>query len=64
MPSAIVEKLNAQINAVLALPALRERLLAAECVAAPASAPDFAKAVSSEYKHMGSIVREAKIQAD
>jgi tripartite-type tricarboxylate transporter receptor subunit TctC len=64
VPSAIVEKLHAQINAVLALPALRERLIAAECVAAPASVADFAKAVSSEYKHMGSIVREAKIQAD
>jgi tripartite-type tricarboxylate transporter receptor subunit TctC len=49
---------------VLALPAFRERLMAAECVAAPASVADFAKAVSSEYKHMGSIVREAKIQAD
>jgi tripartite-type tricarboxylate transporter receptor subunit TctC len=64
VPSAMVEKLHAQINAVLALPALRERLLAAECVAAPASVADFAKAVTIEYKHMGSIVREAKIQAD
>lgn len=64
VPSAIIEKFHAQINAVLALPALRERLMAAECVAAPASVADFAKAVSSEYKHMGSIVREAKIQAD
>lgn len=64
VPGAIIEKLNTQINAVLALPALRERLLAAECVAAPASVADFAKGVANEYKHMGAIVREAKIQAD
>ena len=61
---AMVEKLNTQVNAVLALPALRERLLAAECVAAPATVTDFVKYVASEYKHMGAIVREAKIQAD
>ena len=64
VPNAIVEKLNVQINAVLALPALRERLLAAECVGAPASVNDFAKNVASEYKHMGAIVHEAKIQAE
>ena len=62
--SAIIEKFNAQVNAVLALPALRERLLTAECVAAPATAADFAKDVANEFKHMGTIVREAKIQAD
>ena len=64
VPMAMVEKLNTQVNAVLALPALRERLLAAECVAAPATVTDFVKYVASEYKHMGAIVREAKIQAD
>lgn len=64
VPAAITEKFNAQINAVLALPALRERLLAAECVAAPSSASEFVKLVSQEHRNMGAIVREAKIQAD
>jgi len=64
VPGAALEKLHAQINAVLALPVLRERLLAAECVAAPATAAELAKTVASEYRHMGAIVREAKIQAD
>jgi tripartite-type tricarboxylate transporter receptor subunit TctC len=64
VPTAIVEKFNAQVNAVLALPALRERLVAAECVAAPATVSAFEQAVASEYKHMGAIVREAKIQTD
>ena len=64
VPAAIAEKLNAQVNAVLALPALRERLLAAECVAAPSSMAEFSKLVTQEHRHMGAIVREAKIQAD
>ena len=64
VPGTVLEKLHAQINAVLALPALRERMLAAECVAAPATASEFAKTVASEYRHMGAIVREARIQAD
>ena len=64
VPAVITEKLNTQVNAVLALPALRERLLAAECVAAPSSAAEFGKLVAQEHRHMGAIVREAKIQAD
>ena len=64
VPAAITEKLNTQVNAVLALPALRERLLAAECVAAPNSVAEFSKLVSQEHRHMGAIVREAKIQVD
>jgi len=64
VPAAITEKFNTQVNAVLALPALRERLLAAECVAAPSSVADFVKLVSQEHRNMGAIVREAKIQAD
>jgi tripartite-type tricarboxylate transporter receptor subunit TctC len=64
MPAAHVEKFNAQVNAVLVLPTLRERLLAAECVAAPMSVAEFGKFVANEHRHMGAIVREAKIQAD
>jgi tripartite-type tricarboxylate transporter receptor subunit TctC len=64
VPAAIIEKLNTQVNAVLALPALRERLLAAECVSAPSSTAEFSRLVSQEHRHMGAIVREAKILAD
>lgn len=64
VPVAIAEKFNAQVNAVLALPSLRERLLAAECIAAPSSVAEFSKLVAQEHRHMGAIVREAKIQAD
>jgi tripartite-type tricarboxylate transporter receptor subunit TctC len=63
-PPAVLEKLNAQVNAVMALPTMRERLLAAECVGAPASLAEFARIVATEHQHMGAIVRAAKIKAD
>ena len=64
VPAAVVDKLNAQTNAVLALPAMRERLLSAECVAAPMSVAEFGKFVLNEHRHMAAIVREARIQSD
>ena len=64
MPAGLLEKINAQVNAVLALPAMRERLHAAECVAAPASLAEFGRNVASEHQAMGTLVRQARIQAD
>lgn len=64
VPTAMVEKFNAHTNAVLALPAMRARLKAAECVAAPMSVTAFRTRVANEYRHMGAIVREAHIQSD
>jgi len=63
-PPAVLEKLNASVNAVLAQAGMRERLLAAECVAAPTSLPDFARIVTAEHQNMGTIVQTARIKAD
>lgn len=64
MPPAVLERLNQQVNAVLSTPALRERLLAAECVPALSSPNELARLVASEHQIMGQLVREARIQAD
>lgn len=63
-PQAVLDKLHAQVNAVLALPAMRERLLAAECVAAPATLAELNRLITAEHQNMGAIVREARIKAD
>jgi len=63
-PAAQLDKIHAQVNAVLALPALRERLHAAECVAAPTSLAELARSVAPEHQSLGAIVREGKIKAD
>ena len=63
-PHTVIQRLNAEINAVLATPALRERLLAAECVPDPSSPAEFGKLIASESASMARIVREARIQAE
>lgn len=63
-PAAVLDKLNTHINALLAMPAMRERLQAAECVAAPASLTELARIVAAEHQNMGAIVRDGKIKAD
>jgi tripartite-type tricarboxylate transporter receptor subunit TctC len=63
-PPASVERLNREINATLALPAMRERLRDAECVAQPASSAEFARLVAGEFEAMGRVVREARILAE
>lgn len=63
-PAAIIERLNLEINAVLAQPAVRERLLAAECVPMPGTSREFAKFIASESDSMARIVRDARIRAE
>jgi len=56
-----VERLNADIQAVLNQPAMRERLNAAECLPLKTSVADFARTIGQEYENMGRIVKEARI---
>jgi len=63
-PAAVLEKLNTHINALLTMPAMRERLQAAECMAAPTSLTELARIVAAEHQNMGAIVRDGKIKAD
>jgi tripartite-type tricarboxylate transporter receptor subunit TctC len=63
-PATVLDTLNSHINALLALPAMRERLQAAECVPAPASLTELARIVAAEHQNMGAIVRDGKIKAD
>ena len=63
-PPVILDRLNADINSLLNLPAMRELLIAAECVAAPTSRAEFGKLISSEFEGMVRIIREAHIRAE
>lgn len=63
-PASIIDRLNMEINSVLALPAIRERLLAAECVPARSTAAELAKLIATEFDSMARIVREAHIRAE
>jgi tripartite-type tricarboxylate transporter receptor subunit TctC len=63
-PAFVIERLNAEINAVLAQPAIRERLLAAECVPMPTSSTAFARLIATESESMARIVRDAHIKSE
>ena len=60
-PAAVVERWNTEIQAVLNLPALRERLSAAECLPLRTSVAEFSRSVAQEYEAMGRIVKAARI---
>ena len=60
-PAAVLERLNAEIQAVLSQPALRERLSAAECLPLKTSVAQFSRNVAQEFEAMGRIVKAARI---
>jgi tripartite-type tricarboxylate transporter receptor subunit TctC len=63
-PAAIVERFNAQVNKVLAMPDLRAKLVAADNVPTGGSAAAFGKQIAQESENNARIIRQANIKAD
>jgi tripartite-type tricarboxylate transporter receptor subunit TctC len=63
-PAPVIDRLNLELNAVLALPAIRERLLAAECVPMRSSTAEFARLIAIESGNMRRIIRDAQIREE
>jgi len=63
-PAPVVNRLNGEINATLSTPAMRERLLAAECVLEQTSLIEFAGLIAAESASMARIIRDAQIKAE
>jgi tripartite-type tricarboxylate transporter receptor subunit TctC len=64
VPKPIVDKLNAQVNAVLQMPDIRSRLIATDNVASGGTAEAFAKQIATESEANLRIIRAAGIKAD
>ena len=62
--SAIIEKLNREINAVLADPAVKERLLVSGIIAAQGSPADFAQEIQKDYALYGKVIEQAGIKVN
>jgi len=60
-PAAVVERLNALIVEILALPAVRERLAAAGADAVSSTPADLAGTMATETTKWGRVVREARV---
>ncbi len=63
-PEPVITKLNAEINRILATPALKERINALGGVPAPMSPAEFAAKAAEDSKRFGAIIRERKIIGD
>jgi len=61
-PDEIVNKINADVNKVLALPAVKEAFANVGIAVTPGSAEDFAKFLDSQMELYGDIVRKANIK--
>ena len=61
-PDEIVNKINADLNKVLAMPAVKEAFSNVGIAVTPGSAADFAKFLDSQIELYGDIVRKANIK--
>ena len=62
VPAPVLARLNAEVNKVLALPEMRQRLEATDNVPTGGKAADFAKQIEAESKANAQIIKAAKIQ--
>ena len=63
-PAPIVDKLNTEVNAVLALPDVRDRLSSLGVEPAPMTAPQFTSFVHGEVGKWSDLVRQAGIEPE
>ncbi len=63
-PAEIVEKLNREVNAILADPATKARLAELGASLLPGSPADFGKLVADETEKWGKVIRFAGIKAE
>ncbi|MBN9463229.1 MAG: tripartite tricarboxylate transporter substrate binding protein [Burkholderiales bacterium] len=63
-PAGIVNKLNHEINAVLAMPDVRERLASAGMSVVGGSSEQFTRHIHSEIDRWGKIIKERGIKVD
>ena len=63
-PPAIIARLNAEVNKVLAMPDIREKISAGGAAAAGGTTEEFAAFVRSDYAKWGKIARDANIKIE
>lgn len=63
-PAPVVSRLNAEINRILATPAVRDRILALGGVPSPMTPAEFQAKAAEDSQRFGSIIRERRISGD
>jgi tripartite-type tricarboxylate transporter receptor subunit TctC len=63
-PTAVVDKLNNEINAGLADPKMKARLAQLGGITLAGSPADFGKLIADETEKLGKVIRSANIKAE
>ncbi len=63
-PAPVVERLNREINRILAMPAVKSQIDAIGAEATPLTVQQFAAQMTDDSKRYGAIIRERQIKAD
>jgi tripartite-type tricarboxylate transporter receptor subunit TctC len=63
-PASIVDKLHAELNAVIADPKVKERLADIGATVFASSSADFGKFIAAEIEKWGKVIREANIKPE
>jgi tripartite-type tricarboxylate transporter receptor subunit TctC len=64
MPAVIVEKLNKEVNTILADPRMQARLAELGGAALPGSSAEFGKFIADETEKWGKVIRAANIKVE
>jgi len=63
-PPEVIDKLNKEVNAALADPTIRERLVEQGSVPMIGSSTDFGRLIVEETEKWGGVIRSANIKAE
>ncbi len=63
-PPAIVERLNAEVNRILSMPEIQEKIIGMGNVPERMTPSEFGEKGATDFKRMGDIIREKGIQAN
>ena len=63
-PPAVVARLNAEINKVLAMPDVREKIANGGATAVGGTTEEFAQFVRTDYARWGEVAKESNIKID
>jgi len=63
-PQAVIDRVNAEVNRVLNLPATKERIVAIGNVALPLTPAEFGRKGTEDFKRFGKLIRERGIRVD
>ena len=64
MPPALVKRINEELNAVLAVPEVKEVLAREAATPRPGTADEFGKLIANDLERWSKLIKEAKIQVE